>query len=177
MTKKKNEIKFQTREIKKRRNINDDYKVVIAFLVVLVIIAGLVALLFYFNGKFVSKDLFQKSSTTTTTAKYDETLLTIDSMFKVTDKEYYVLLFDSKEETSFLYSNLKTSYEDENVGLYMVDLGSKMNKKYYDPSGKENTSPKKASEVLIVRPTLIKFKNGKITSYITEKEEIVKKLS
>lgn len=52
-----------------------------------------------------------------------------------------------------------------------------MNKKYYDPNGTENTKPKNSDELVITKTTLIKVNKKKVSSFITDKNEIGKLLS
>ena len=177
--KKKNDntSRFQSKQIKINGGLNEDYKKVISFFVVLAIILGAVFLLYYFNGQYVTKDLKEKE-TTTTTAKFDKSVIVADDIFKQGNGEYMVLLYDkSSNIESILYSGLVGSYDNEKVDLYTVDLSSALNKKYYNKDGKENTTPTKASDLVITKTTLITIKKGKVTSYITDKDKIVDKLS
>ncbi len=169
---------YKMQEIKRRQAINDDYRRALSFVVVLVIIIALLALLYFLNGKYVSKDLFQDETTTTTTeAKYDPSKILAANIFDIDDKEYMVLLYDSKDDKeAVLYTSSVNAYTSEDVPLYTVDLGNKMNKNYYDQDGKENTKPTKASEVMVTRSTLMVIKKGKVTSYITEPKDILAKL-
>lgn len=175
---KKDKKKYYSKEIKREKQVNEDYKKFITFIIVLIVIIGLFALLFIFNGKYVTKDYFQKKTTTTTTeASYDPTLLTVSNLFTVKDEDYYVMFYDTSEETtSFLYEGLVVSYSGD-TPLYSVDLNSAMNKKYYNPKGEANTSPTKSSEVLVTGPTLMHIKKKKVTEYITNREEIIKVLA
>lgn len=175
---KKEQVRFQSKEIKQKGNMNEDYKSVITLVIVLIVIGCLVALVYFLNGKYVTKDHFQSTTSTTAKVIFDETVITVDNMFDIDKNEYYVLLFDAKDETSaFLYSGLVTSFKEDKIPLYSIDLSNAMNKKYYDKEGKVNKSPKKASDVLVTGPTLITIKKGKVSSFITEKEKIVEKLS
>lgn len=170
-------IKFETREIKKNKGMNDDYKVMISFIIVLVVIALLVSLLFFFNGKFVTKDHFQdKETTTTEPVKYDSKVVTVPTMFNLSKDPYYVLLYDKKDEKSFLYDDLVSRFDDEDIKLYSVDMSDRMNKAYYDIKGTANKDIKTYKDVLITEPTLLVFKKGKVTEYITGSEKIVNKL-
>lgn len=169
---------YHAKEIKRNKGLNDDYKTVISFIVVIVVIVILVVALFYFNGRFVTRDFFQDETTTTTTAAtYDETLLTVKTMFGVSNSEYYVLLYDTNADDSFLYDSLASAYDNEDINLYTVDMSSAMNKAYYDPDGEENSKPKSSEDVVITRPTLIVFKKGRVSSYITDRDEIAKMLA
>lgn len=175
---KKKNSKFQSKEIKVKNYMNEDYKTITTLIIVLVVIGCFIGLLFFLNGKFVTKDHFQDNTTTTAKVKYDDSLLIVNDIFNIDDKEYFVLLYDAKDKTSnFLYSGLISSYKDDKISLYSIDLSNSMNKKYYNKEGKINKTPKNASEVLVNGPTLMVIKNGKVSSYITEKEKIVEKLS
>ncbi len=172
------EIQFITTKMKKQTYKNEDVKLFTSAIVILVVMALCLGGLFYFNGKFVTKDEFQDQTTTTTTEpSYDKTVILINKIFDMKDKNYYVMLYDSGDEKlGGLYSGLVYNYQGE-LALYSVDLSNKMNKDYYDPKGKENTKPTQLSEVMITQPTLIKFEKNKVSSYVTDKEEIIKLLN
>ena len=176
--KKKGQQKFYSKEIKKSKTMNEDYKKAITFIIVLLIVLVLFGALFIFNGMFVTKDHFQdKTTTTTTTVSYDPTVITVSNLFKVEDKDYYVLLFDaSDEKNGFVYKSLALNYKDE-TPLYSIDMSNAMNRKYYDTKGEENTSPKKYTDVMVTRPTLMHIKKGKVTEYITDVDTMVKYLA
>ena len=74
------------------------------------------------------------------------------------------------------YRQLVNQYKGD-ISVYTLDYTISMNSKYYDSNGTENTSPKSASDVMLTRPTLLIFKSGKVTDYITDKDTIVKTLS
>lgn len=177
--KKKDKKKFYSTEIKRNKTMNDDYKRAITFIVVLLIVCGAIGLLFLLNGKYVTKDMFQKTTTAPTTeVSYDHTLLTVSNLFDVSDSEYYVMLYDNSDETkAFLYSNLVVGFKEVDIPLYSVDMSNAMNSKYYDVKGTENTKPTKSSEVMITRPTLMHIKKGKVVNYITDLDTIVQYLT
>lgn len=169
---------FESVELKQSKFENEDYQKVKAFFIILVIVLVLIGLLFFLNGRFVTKDRFQEQETTTTTEpSFDETLTTIDGMFKIKKDEYMVMVYDSSDkENSILYSNLVLSYKGTKT-VYAVDLSNKMNSKYYNPDKEENKKPTKPSEVSIAGPRLIIMKNGAVTEYIEDVDTIVKKMT
>lgn len=175
---KKEQKKFYSKEIKRTKQMNEDYQKALAFIVVLAVIAGLVFLLFIFNGKFVSKDYFQETTTTTTTeVSYDSSLLTVSTLFSVSDEEYYVMFYDTEDDlTNFLYEGLVVSYNGD-ISLYSVDLNNVMNRKYYDKNGEANKAPTKSSGVLVTGPTLMHIKKKKVVDYITDRDAIIKVLA
>lgn len=174
--KKTNELNFESKEIKKNRQVNDDYKMVIGFVVMLVIIAFITILLYFFNGKYVTKDLINEKPTTTQ-ATYDDTKITVADIFKIKKDNYYVLLYNTEDDISFLYSNLSASYTNKKVPLYTIDMANALNKKYYNIDGKENKNVTKYEDLVITKPTLIEIKNKKIVSYKSNKDDIVNILS
>lgn len=176
-TKKTDLYDFKSKEIKKNRYVNDDYKMIIGFAIMIIIIVISTLLLYFFNGKFVTKDLSNKDTTTTTLPTYDDTKITVADLFKIKKDNYYVILYDTEDDMSFLYSTLASSYDNEDIPLYTIDIANTLNKKYYDTKGKENRKPSTSSDVMITRPTLIEIKKGKVVKYITNKDDIVSTLS
>ena len=177
--KKKNKQKFYSKEIKRNKNINEDVQKVITFFVVLIITLVLFGLLYFLNGKYVTKDLFQDETTTKTTeVSYDPTVITVSRLFDIKDSEYYVMMYDASNELNgFLYENLVVGFKEDKVKLYSIDMSNAMNSKYYDEDGKENTKPTKSSEVMVTRPTLVLIKKGKVVEYITDQDTIIKILT
>lgn len=185
MVKKKNkntqdngEIKFYSKEMKKESESTNNIKLIMGFIILVAVISLLVYLLFYINGKYVTKDKYQtETTTTTTTAIYDNTKTTVSEMFKIKDKNYYVLAYDPDDEINGSYYRQLVNQYKGDISVYTLDYTISMNSKYYDSNGTENTSPKSASDVMLTRPTLLIFKSGKVTDYITDKDTIVKTLS
>lgn len=163
------EIKFYSKELKNKQTANDDYKKVVSFIITLVIVLLLLGLLFVFNGKYVTKDLNNTTTTTTAKVEYDDSLLTVDTMFNESGT-YYVLVYDSKDKINGdYYKGLTTVELEDETKVYSVDLSLKMNSLYYDTSKEENI---KEDNINFVKPTLIKISKGKIKSYTTDKKEI-----
>ena len=174
------EIKFVTKQMKTQTYKNDDVKLFTSAVIILIVMALCLGALFYFNGKFVTRDEFQDTTTTTTTTTtvaYDKNTIVADHVFSQSDKKYYVLFYDTKDKDfAGMYANLANYYEGS-TALYIVDLGSTMNKNIYNKDGKENPAPTKVSELVVTRPTLIKIEKGKVTSYITDRDDIIKALT
>ena len=180
-TKKQQEDKpivFYTQEIKKSKTINEDTVKIISFIIILIVVLALLGLLFFLNGKYVTKDKYQTSTTTTTTeATYDDTKLTVNTMFGVSKDTYYVLAYDSTQELEgeYLYS-AASSASLKDIKVYTLDLNNAMNKNYYNKDKEANKKPTKASDVNFNTNTLIVFKKGKVAEYITKYEDILAKL-
>lgn len=177
--KEKKEIVFITSELKQSKLSNEEYDKVKGFIVLVVIIGIFVGLLFFLNGNFVTKDLKEDETTTTTTeAEYDSKLILASEFLSLSDKSYYVLFYDADntDEKAFAEEFIN-KYNVSAVPLYKVELNDLMNKKYYDPNGTENTKPKNSDELVITKTTLIKVNKKKVSSFITDKNEIGKLLS
>ena len=172
-------IVFYTQELKKSKTINEDTVKIITFIIVLIVVLGLLVLLYFLNGKYVTKDIDKTTTTTTTTeATYNDSQTTVSTMFNISKKDtYYVLAYDSEDEIvgQYLYSNATTA-NIENVKVYTLDLANAMNQKYYDSTKEPNTKPTKPSEVSFKTNTLLVFKKGKVVEFITDKDQITKKL-
>lgn len=171
----KDTTKFYSKEIKVKQIKSDDYKTIVSFIVALVIIGVLTGLLFLFNGKYVSKDLNKAEETTTTTkVKYDDSLLTVDTMFSKKG-EYYVLAYDAKDDISgSFYNSLAISYKNDKTSLYTIDLSIKMNSAYYN---KKKATVVKKDEINFKEATLVTIKDGKVTATTSDRTEITKLLT
>ena len=170
--------KFVSTEIKQNKMANEDYQKIKAFFVVLIIVIALVGLLFLFNGKVVTKDVFNEGEKTTTTEpSYDENIILASDIFKKGDKEYMVLLFDSSnKENGMLYSGLINSYNGKGT-IYGVDFANKMNKAHFNEGiENENTNPTTLEELVVGGPRLLIIKDKKVVEYIKEPETITETL-
>lgn len=177
--KEKKEVVFITSELKQSKLSNEEYDKVKGFIVLVVIIGIFVGVLFMLNGNFVTKDLKEDESTTTTTeAEYDSKLILASEFLNLNDKTYYVLFYDADNKDENEYSEeFINKYNNSSIPLYKVELNDLMNKKYYDPNGTENTKPQNSDELVITKTTLIKVNKKKVSSFITDKNEIAKLLS
>ena len=166
------EIKFYSEEIKREKIVSDDVKVVRSFIIVLVILVVVLVGLFYINAKFISKDNFQEEATTiSTTASYNHYKIVADVALKMSDKEYYVLFYNSDDSINYgLYNTLIQAYDSEdhnNINLYSVDLSDAMNKSHFNEDGESDID-----NLIFNQETLIRVKSGKIVESVTEKEKI-----
>lgn len=172
-------IVFYTQELKKSKTINEDTVKVITFIIVLIVVLGLLGLLYFLNGKYVTKDIDKTTETTTTTeTTYDDTLTTVTTMFDISKKDtYYVLAYNSEDEVEgqYLYSKATTA-NLKDIKVYTLDLANAMNNKYFDSNKEPNTKPTKPSDVSFKTNTLLVFKKGKVVEFITDRDAISNKL-
>lgn len=173
-----NTSKFHAKEIKKKKSINDDYKMAISFVIVLLIVLALLGLLFFLNGKYVTKDEFQGKTTTTTTApSYDDTVVLVNDIFGLSDKKYYVLAYEFNDKAqAVLCSSLVNNYKNEDIDLYSVNLGIAFNSKYYNKEKEENIKTNKYSDFNFTKPTLLVIEKNKVLDAITDKNKITEML-
>lgn len=179
MKKKTKEINhFHTREIKKKNYMNDDYKMALSFIGVLFIVLALVGLLFFFNGKFVTKDEFQGDKTTATTEpSYDDTVILVNDILDISDKKYYVLAYDfTNIAQNSIYTPLVNSYSDSDIKLYSVNLGISFNKKYYNQDKEESVLVNNYKNFNFTRPTLLVVNKHKVEQVLTDNEKITNML-
>lgn len=165
---------FHTKEIKKKTYMNDDYKMAISFIAVLFIVLALIGLLFFFNGKFVTKDEFQGDKTTTTTEpSYDDTVILVNSILSISNNKYYVLAYDfNNTAQNSIYTSLVNSYSNSDTKLYSVNLGISFNSKYYNKDKDENVLVSNYKDFNFTRPILLVVNKNKVESVITDNEKI-----
>ncbi|MCH5166632.1 MAG: hypothetical protein J1F35_01945 [Erysipelotrichales bacterium] len=176
---KQTEIKrFESTEIKQSAFINEDYKTFKTFIIVLIIVLTLLGLLFFFNAKLVTKDMFNDETTTTAPVSYIDTTILADHILGTNNPHYMVLLYDTEDKTSnILYDSLFNNYSGDE-DLYAVDLANKMNASHYDKNQEnENKSPKTNEEIVVSGPTLLVVKENKVVEYITDAKKIQEKLN
>lgn len=168
-------IKFYSEEIKKSKTINEDTVKIITFIIILVIVLGLLFLLFFLNGKYVTKDKTETTTTTTETA-YDDTKVTVNTMFGISTDPYYVLAYDKDDDiNSSYYNNISLSFNNEKIKLYTLELNNAMNKKYYNKDKEQVLKDK--NNINFTTNTLLVFKGGKISQVLTDKNEITNLLN
>ena len=132
----------------------------------LVIIGGFYLLTrFVFNNKPVYKRTNNEGS-----IQYN--YIYLGSLLNLADDEYYVLAVDSEDVSNTYILSLASTYRANNkkTPLYYADLSFELNKGF-----KADTSSFDASSVNTLKikgTTLIKVKNGKITSFVEKESEI-----
>ena len=132
----------------------------------LIIIGGFYLLTrFVFNNKPVYKRTNNEGS-----IQYN--YIYLGSLLNLADDEYYVLAVDSEDVSNTYILSLASTYRANNkkTPLYYADLSFELNKGF-----KADTSSFDASSVNTLKikgTTLIKVKNGKITSFVEKESEI-----
>lgn len=163
---------------KKIDNVNTNFKeefmkVIKVLVIVLGIFGGFYLLTLYITNRD-SKSKYT-SDVNEATIQYSE-ILAGSSFSK--DVEYVVIYYDkSNENINSVYTDLVSTYKDkeEHYAIYTVDMSSSFNKPFIAASS--NSSPKDSSELRIVGPTLIKFKDGVVSDYLEGEGDITSYLS
>lgn len=119
----------------------------------------LFAFVYFISGILTGNIKLKKEKEEEVKIQYSEILA--EQTFKQSPDEYYVLFysFDGVESSylTALASGLSST-------VYKVDLDKKFNSSYI--SDKVNTNPKKASDIKVSDPTLIKVKNKKTSKVV-----------
>lgn len=156
-------------EVKKNEAENELKKLIkIVFLLVFII-----SVIYLLSALFITKELnwFNKDNNNISENSVSNSILA-SSIFKQVEEEYYVYLYDFKEEDDTTTKLITSKLSNEKV--YKVDTSSGMNAKYV--SNESNKSAKTLEELKVIAPTLIKVSGDTITEYY-EKEEIADKLN
>lgn len=176
MTNKKN-----SRRIKKDKYETEDQVELKQFIKILIILIVLVVGVYFLTRIFVTKDLFNKKETESTTTKgeinYSTTL--IGNMFNKQDKEYYVLMYDTEDIQAAYYSGFISNYsqDEKSPKIYFANLNNPLNKKYVTKKSEEvNVNTTDFTKFKVGDIALLKISEGKITKFLTNAEEIAKEL-
>lgn len=165
--KKNKDISFVSKEMKKSKNINDDTKKIISFIIVLIVVALAFGGLYILQNSVVSKKLNQE---TTTAVTYQEQNIIVPEMFNKKGS-FKVILIDTKDDLQMVkYQSAISKYSNTDTKLYIVDLNDGMNAKYLNKEKDVNTSVK---EFNVNGTTLLTFKDGKVKSIETKEEKIL----
>lgn len=143
------------------------------------VLLGLLILLvgvYFFTRAFVTKDLHKSTNGVEyTEGKISYDTVIVGTMLNRSESEYYVYAFSNEDTKSIYYNTLVSQYSKEEKALqvYYLDIDNALNKDYVDSSNPSKTFTT-INELKLGSVTLIKVKNGKVTKYITNEEEIKK---
>ncbi len=156
----------------------EEKKAVKNFLIILVVVLVCGVGVYFLTRAFVSKDLFKKSDEDENkiqevTTSYDTAI--VGTILNRPAKEYYVLVYNQEENSS--YSNMGIIYSSDNenaLPLYYVDLANPLNKEHV---GEKTDVSGDVKDMVFGEFTLLKIKDGKITKTITDSEKAKKELN
>ena len=151
-------------------------KVVITTSVVLIVFACFYFLTVAIVNKDEKKDDTADSSSKTNEVEIQHKEILLGSSFSIKDDQYLVVYYDTTDDDlSNLTSTISTyRSSSKDVNLYTVDMNNGLNKGFAgETSNKEAT---KASELSISGPTIIKFTDNKISTYIEGMDKVIEYL-
>lgn len=170
----KNKKKVE-KQIEQMNNFKDNKsKVFIIILSVLAFLSIFYLLTVYITNKDDDSSVKEKEETS---IQYEEILA--GSSFDMNEKEYLVVYYDkTNAEVNEALATKITEYKNKQdaKALYIVDLSNSFNKEAVSKDD-SNSKPSDASELAVSEPTLIEFKEGKVTNYIEGVDSIEEYLS
>ena len=112
-----------------------------------------------------------------TTGVIDYDKVSVGTILNRNINEYYVIVYNQKDENAMYYSAIVTKYlkNDKEASYYLLD--NELNAKFYSKDKDSNPKAKDASEFSFKDLTLIKVKNGKVDKYIEDLDTIKAELS
>ena len=177
---KKTRINPMIKDAKKLKRINNsgssDDNEVKSFIIIVVIITAIIGVI-YGSSELLNKKNKQEEKEVVGKINYDR--ISIGTLLNRPYNEYYVIIYNSQDDKSILYSSLTSQYmakksQDGYIKLYYCDLENKINSDYYNVNEDNISNPKakSISELDLGDLTLIKVKKGKIVNYYEDYEEI-----
>ena len=155
---------------------DEESKVIIKFIVMLVIVLVICVGIYFITKNVVNKDSEKSDNTnetTESTISYDSAI--IGTMLNKKDSEYYVIVYDKKGNNATNYSIAASKYAagKDTIPVYTLDLSNGLNSKYKSTEG---TNPKASNleDLRFGEITLLKISNGKITNAYESFDEINK---
>lgn len=157
-----------------KANYNEDVIKLVKILMVVVVVLGIV----YIGTAIATGEINlnkDKKEEVEVSIQYEEIIA--GEILNRIDKEYYVLLFNftGDDATNLLTLKDNYGYVNESLPVYIVDLDKKFNSILTPSEGEEiKDKPSNVSDLRVNDVTLLKVKDGKITSRVTTYENIEK---
>jgi len=166
----------KVKKIKMGEAGSDDENVVKKFIIITIVIAIFIGIIYGFTELFKNKEEPIDESVAGS-INYDK--VSVGTILNRPYDEYYVLVYNSEDTDAVIYSTILTKYmkksEDKDyIKIYYCDLNNKLNNNYYNV-GNDNMSNKEIENVDdfdFGKLTLLQIKNGKVTKYLENIEDI-----
>lgn len=168
------------KKIKVEENISFDSseikKVVITTSVVLIFFACFYFLTVAIVNKDEKKDDTADSSSKTNEVEIQHEEILLGSSFSIKDDQYLVVYYDTTDDDLSSLTSAISTYRSssKDVNLYTVDMSDGLNKGFVGET--PNKKATKASELSISGPTIIKFTDNKISTYIEGMDKVIEYL-
>lgn len=137
-----------------------------------VVVLVIFAIVFFAVSVFITKeiDLNKEKETTENT---ESNAILANSIFKQKEDVYYVYFYDFDSENTNIATTVINRLQDQKI--YYVDTGDILNKNYVVSEG-SNKKATSLDDLKVVKDTIIKIDNDKITSYYEGEEDITNNL-
>ena len=147
-------------------------KIIAILIIVLLAIYGVTEL-------FKKKDNGLGKKKSNVSINYD--ILTVGTLFTSAYDNYYVLIYNTKDNLAPKYSMLLSRYknkssESDYKKIYTIDLNNSLNKEYYNVNNdnKSNSNAKTIDDLDLGDLTLLEINDKKIVRYLENYDEISK---
>jgi len=176
---KENQVMIDQSKIRKIKmhDSNNNENVIKTFIVLITVIILLIGGIYGLTELLKKDDNKNNSNITDGTINYDR--VTVGTLLNRPYDDYYVLVYNSEDDNSILYSSMLLKYmnkssEDNYIKIYYCDLNNSLNKKYYNVNedNKSNPNATKISEFDFGDITLIKVTKGQIKIYLEDLNKI-----
>lgn len=164
-------------KIKEEKVKSEDQESIARFIKILIGVVICVIVVYFITNVFVKKDSTDMNEETPVT-EISYSKMVFGTMLNRPYKEYYVFAYSSEDTKAYYYSVLGESYmnNEDSLYIYYVDLEDSMNSDYVSKDGTTNPEAKTVEDLKVGDLTLIKVKNGKISKYLENLEDIKKEL-
>lgn len=160
---------MKNKRLKVQNRDNEDVQLIKKLIIILVVVV-LVIIGFYFLTDKVVKPTKNENKTS---VDIDYNIATVGTMFNRPYQEYFVILYDSTKSEATYYDTLVSNYRnnsEKSTKLYYVDLSLKTNSAYVSDTA--NKSMTGVDDAKFSGATLLKISNGKVVSFIDDREII-----
>ena len=130
-------------------------------------------LTYFLLGLFYTKEIdFNKEKEKEAEVSIDNETIMLSQMFEQSEKDYYVLIYDTSDKVSSIDSWLSI-YKNKSDALKVlkVDSNKKFNAQYLSEESNPNATG--LSDLKVKAPTLIKVSDKSIVEYIEGEDSIV----
>lgn len=163
-------------KLKEKEILNEEQNEIKTFITVLVSIIVIILAVFLFTKYVINDGDVRLPLVESTVGTVNNNVVTVGTMLGKNDDHYYVIAFATEDKDSSIYEGIVSGYKntiEETLNVYHLDLSNELNKDYLaTEENPENTNAKKISKLAFGKITLLEIVDNKISSYITDLEEI-----
>lgn len=160
--------------MQKNRIYTEEQKEIFKFGKILLGLVIIIALLYLFTIYVINKPDTYERTNKKGVIQYSSILL--GTMLNKADKEYYVIVLDTKDLSNTVYLNKVSDYKAKNnhLPIYIADLSNELNKSFISDKSYHNNDS--MDDFKVTGTTLIKVNNGKVTKFIEDAQSLLNEL-